>query len=534
MGKGCYNINVLLLFIWIRIQNSLQNIKRIIKKKKSKQVARNRLQLKVSIEDVKWLVFQDDFLELIKLLASYNKDVGAIVLENALQNAQYVKIGDSKFFIIVDEARNDFILELFIYLVHVRDTISLALEKAICEVLLHHCLNVDDIHGQGYDGVSNMHGEWNDLQAQHDQLRDIEASHIAELIDSSEFEIGKGKNQVGTIQCPRNTQWGSHLAYLNSLMRIFDCNTPNPFKKMKQKCENRGHGRVAREVNGIYDAMTSIEFIFIFHFMIEMPRIIDDLCQVLQYKSQDILNAMQLVLSTNTLIQKFREHGLDLLFEEVKLFCKAHEIEVPNLSSPIVELPVISFGLDLRDNYKTFWVEDICKLMNDFYQENFTEQEKLHRKIQLKHFQCNIPYPCLTPGQDTSLKPSRTLFTLIVTQNSHYFTALLSILQSLQNGHIRVFMRSSFTKKALTIVEFCQVLAKTNKSSMYPLFDRIMHLVLTLRMLCNRIEDDFLSTDLVAYVEKEIARDFSIDSIIDEFDLMKKRRVQFKMLSIEK
>ncbi|TYI43649.1 hypothetical protein ES332_A01G184300v1 [Gossypium tomentosum] len=521
MGKGCYNINVLLLFIWIRIQNSLQNIKRIIKKKNSKQVARNRLQLKVSIEDVKWLVFQDDFLELIKLLASYNKDVGAIVLENALQNAQYVNIGDSKFFIIVDEARNDFILELFIYLVHVRDTISLALEKAICEVLLHHCLNVDDIHGQGYDGVSNMHGEWNDLQAvfaknfnlhtikQHDQLRDIEASHIVKLIDSSEFETGKGKNQVGTIQCPRNTQWGSHLAYLNSLMRIFDYCYIDSICVVLQYIIKSDNLTQMREVNGIYDAMTSIEFIFIFHFMIEMPRIIDDLCQVLQYKSQDILNAMQLVLSTNTLIQKFREHGLDLLFEKEKLFCKAHEIEVPNLSSPIVELPVISFGLDLRDNYKTFWVEDICKLMNDFYQENFTEQEKLHRKIQLKHFQCNIPYPCLTPGQDTrATHPCRRA------------------------------TRPYPKPKALTIVEFCQVLAKTNKSSMYPLFDRIMHLHSTMkivkRRLCNRIEDDFLSTDLVAYVEKEIARDFSIDSIIDEFDLMKKRRVQFKMLSIEK
>ncbi|TYH31487.1 hypothetical protein ES288_A01G177000v1 [Gossypium darwinii] len=502
MGKGCYNINVLLLFIWIRIQNSLQNIKRIIKKKNSKQVARNRLQLKVSIEDV------------------------------------------------------NFILELFIYLVHVRDTISLALEKAICEVLLHHCLNVDDIHGQGYDGVSNMHGEWNDLQAlhpirlysylsnffyltgiinlvaysskQHDQLRDIEASHIAELIDSNEFETGKGKNQVGTIQCPRNTQWGSHLAYLNSLMRIFEYCYIDSICVVLQYIIKSDNLTQMREVNGIYDAMTSIEFIFIFHFMIEMPRIIDDLYQVLQYKSQDILNAMQLVLSTNTLIQKFREHGLDLLFEKVKLFCKAHEIEVPNLSSPYkaVELPVISFGLDLRDNYKTFWVEDICKLMNDFYQENFTEQEKLHRKIQLKHFQwqhARIPNPC---EFNSKFEPTG-VFTRPSTRPCPQ-----------PMSFTRPRHTSVVGRKALTIVEFCQVLAKTNKSSMYPLFDRIMHLHSTMkivkRRLCNRIEDDFLSTDLVAYVEKEIARDFSIDSIIDEFDLMKKRRVQFKMLSIEK
>ncbi|KAH1046668.1 hypothetical protein J1N35_037452 [Gossypium stocksii] len=47
--------------------------------------------------------------------------------------------------------------------------------------------------------------------------------------------------------------------------------------------------------------------------------------------------------------------------------------------------------------------------------------------------------------------------------------------------------------------------------------------------LCNRIEDDCVSTYLVVYIEKEIAQEFSTGSIIDEFDLMKKWRVQFRV-----
>ncbi|KAH1130661.1 hypothetical protein J1N35_002039 [Gossypium stocksii] len=35
------------------------------------------------------------------------------------------------------------------------------------------------------------------------------------------------------------------------------------------------------EANGIYDAMTSVEFVFILHFLIEMLGITDDLCQAL-------------------------------------------------------------------------------------------------------------------------------------------------------------------------------------------------------------------------------------------------------------
>ncbi|KAH1046247.1 hypothetical protein J1N35_037031 [Gossypium stocksii] len=155
-----------------------------------------------------------------------------------------------------------------------------------------------------------------------------------------------------------------------------------------------------------------------------------------------------------------------------------------------VELVVHSSYLDPYDNYKVFPVEDICKLMNDFYSDDSMEQEKLHVKIQLEHFQ-------LDAHQSTELQ------------------------------------------KSSIVAKLCQVLAKTNKSSIYSL-DKIIRLVLTLPVciatteqvflamkimktrLRNRIEDNFFSTYFMAYIEKEIAREISTDSIIDEFGLMKK------------
>ncbi|KAK5794233.1 hypothetical protein PVK06_035450 [Gossypium arboreum] len=58
----------------------------------------------------------------------------------------------------------------------------------------------------------------------------------------------------------------------------------------------------------------------------------------------------------------------------------------------VAELLVLSSALDQLNNYKTFQVEDIYKLMNDFYPNDFTKQGKLHMKIQhmkiqLEHFQ---------------------------------------------------------------------------------------------------------------------------------------------------
>ena len=72
--------------------------------------------------------------------------------------------------------------------------------------------------------------------------------------------------------------------------------------------------------------------------------------------------------------------------------------------------------------------------------------------------------------------------------------------------------------------------------------DRLIHLVLTLPVsiatterafsamkhvkirLRNRMEDEFLADNLVVYIEKEIAKNFIVEMIMDEFYFMKDRR----------
>ena len=92
------------------------------------------------------------------------------------------EIGTSKFCIMVDEARDEskkeqmaivirfvnkegLIKERFLDLVHVKDTTAVTLKNSICAVLTANSLSIEDIRGQGYDGASNMRGEWNGLKA---------------------------------------------------------------------------------------------------------------------------------------------------------------------------------------------------------------------------------------------------------------------------------------------------------------------------------------------------------------------------------
>lgn len=155
------------------------------------------------------------------------------------------------------------------------------------------------------------------------------------------------------------------------------------------------------------------------------------LCQALQCKSQDIVNAMHFIFTTKTLIQKLGEDGWDILLEKVKLICGKHKIFVPNMIASYIvgrgwshhwkdptkiehhfrvdvlwcfffffaiidsqlqelndrfrddtlELLMLCSTLDPWDDYKSFKIDDICKLVEKFYLEYFFEQDKVHLRF---------------------------------------------------------------------------------------------------------------------------------------------------------
>ena len=87
------------------------------------------------------------------------------------------------------------------------------------------------------------------------------------------------------------------------------------------------------DAHGAYIRLRSFEFVFILHMMKEVMGITDTLCQALQRRSQDILNAMSLVRTTKELMQKLREDGWEELLKNVLLFCEAHELDVPDMNA---------------------------------------------------------------------------------------------------------------------------------------------------------------------------------------------------------
>ena len=365
-------------------------------------------------------VNQGNFCELVKLLAFYNKEVDAVVLENAPRNVQYIsstvqqeilklfarkvqkqireEIGTSKFCIMVDESRDEskkeqmalvlrfvnnegFIKERFLDVIHVTNTAALTLKEAICTVLADNNLNVRDIRGQGYDGASNMRGEWNGPKAlilnecpyayyvhcmahqlqlalvaasrevhevhnffqnailiinvvsaspkRNDELLANQAAEIDREIELGELDTGKGANQLGSLQRPRDTRWSSHFKSIQSLHKMFAAT----IAVLQSVATDRSISRYSRgDAVGALKIIMSFDFVFILHLMEKIMKITDVLCQTLQKKSIDILNALDSVTNTKVLLGKLREDGWESLMEEVQSFCLKHEIEVPDLN----------------------------------------------------------------------------------------------------------------------------------------------------------------------------------------------------------
>ncbi|XP_023730609.2 uncharacterized protein LOC111878333 [Lactuca sativa] len=290
--------------------------------------------------------------------------------------------------------------ERFLDLVHVRDTLSLTLKTNMWRQLLHYQFYVIKIHGQGYNGASNMRGEWNGLQAlvledcpyayyvhcfahrlqlalvavsreiipvhqfftnliftinvvcasskRHDELQKEKATEIEQLLELGEIESGKGLNQVGTLRRAGDTRWGSHFRSICSLLNMFACTRvvlQGIIDDVSATYSQRG------DADATYCYLKSFEFVFILHLIKEVMGKTEILSQALQKKSKDILNAMELVSTTKEGLNDFRNKGWDSLLAQVKFFYEKHQINMSNMNAPYTST---RYRPRKTDNHVTF------------------------------------------------------------------------------------------------------------------------------------------------------------------------------------
>jgi hypothetical protein len=90
---------------------------------------------------------------------------------------------------------------------------------------------------------------------------------------------------------------------------------------------------ICGEAGGCLIVMKSFEFIFILYLIHKIIEITDLLCRVLQQKSLNILNAMDLVSTIKALLRTLRDVGFDLLLANVQSVCTKYKIDIPHMNA---------------------------------------------------------------------------------------------------------------------------------------------------------------------------------------------------------
>ncbi|XP_026421103.1 uncharacterized protein LOC113317189 isoform X1 [Papaver somniferum] len=367
----------------------------------------------------------------------------------------------------------------------------------------------------------------------HSQLKSAAVLEIATKLADGELETGSGANQTHTLKRPADTRWSSHFGSAFSLIRMY-----NPACIVLQNVMKDGKTIKIRGIaKGAYLAIRSFEFVFILHLVKSVMEITEVLCQALQQKTQDIVNAMNLVKSTKVLLQELRDTNWVTFFGSVKRFCDEHDIVLPEFSDRYMmgtsrscqqkdhitiehhyrvdifnavidfhlaelsnqfteesmELLMLCSAFSPDENYKSFDIDSLCSLAERFCPEDFTEQEVCVLRSQLQHYKIDV------------------------VDNPDF-------------GNMT------------TVADLCQRLVETGKSNAYNLIYRLIHLVLTLPVSTasaervfscmnivktvprNKMGNEFLGDCMVVHTEREIAEKVKCDDIIDDFASLKPRK----------
>ncbi|KAJ1261743.1 hypothetical protein BS78_09G054700 [Paspalum vaginatum] len=498
------------------------------------------------------------------LTRSYAEEITEVIKE---------EIGDSLFSVLIDESRDisvteqmavivrfvnkkGEVVERFLGLKHVEDTTSSALKKALTEILAAHGLPIARLRGQGYDGASNMRGEFNGLQKQirdenpyafyvhyfAHQLQLVIVSvasccssfddffnYVGLIIESGEIFKGRGLHQTTSLARPGDTRWGSHFTTLIRIESMWD-SVVQVLSMIHE--DERNPGRAG----GLVRKMESFSFVLNMKLMLKVFRITNDLSLLLQRKDQNIVQAMSLLVDVKIRLVNLRNEGWEPLLEEVKSFCVAKNIPIPNMDEAIPRWGRSRLQGDLITRGHHYRVDTFFAALDAI----LTEMDHRFNEVSSELLVC---FSYLDPRNNFSKFDVDKIARLTEIYDEDFsFVDRSNIRDQLGNYIIHVRRIDAFAachdlgSLAIKMVEL-------ERDRAFPLVYRLLELALILPVatasverafsamhfiktdLRNKMSDDWLNDLILCYIEKEIFKGLDNDKIKKRFQSIKNRRM---------
>ncbi|XP_029148846.1 uncharacterized protein [Arachis hypogaea] len=323
-----------------------QHIDRLLHKQTSEEIEKNRIRLGASIDCIRWLTFQG--------CAYRGHDESQSSSNRARDESKKEQMAIVLRFVTLD----GFVKERFFDLVHVTDTCATTLKKELIFVLSHYNLQVKNIRGQGYDGASNMRGEWNGLQALF--LKDSPQAYYVHcfayrlqlaLVAASREIMG-----ITNVLCQALQQQSQDI--LNAMHIV------STSKLLLQQLRDGGWCNFLANVKNFCEKHE---------------------IEVLNMSAQYVFGRGRSRQPSVTVEHHYR----------IDVFLTTIDSQIQELNSRFneqtIELLTLSCALDPKDNFKSFNIEEISKLAEKFYPIDFPSNELNILKSQLQYYQHDIP-----------------------------------------------------------------------------------------------------------------------------------------------
>jgi hypothetical protein len=437
------------------------------------------------------------------------------------------------------------------------------------------------VRGQGYDGASNMQGEFNGLQSlimrencsayyvhrfahqlqlvvvavvrkhtpvsnffswistllnvvggsakKKDMIRDFNLEEVMKALDSGSLKTGTILNQEKCLQRPGDTYWSSHHKSLQSLVHLF----PTIVKVLRvvEKDDNDASHR--EQAWGLLVYFQSFAFVFYLHLMLTILSITNTLSVALQRKDQDIVNDIDCVKATRSHLNGLRRDGWEKLLEEVYAFCDTHDIAKLEMSETYID-PNNTRRTGITNRHH-FQVKTFNVVLDWLLQE-------LDSRFNETTSQLLVFSAAFNPRDGFHDFNVESLMSLAKLYPNDFDSVELRELNHQLSLYIIDVRGNAQSADIHTIVQLSKLIVETTKHLCYHLVYRLLKLVLVLTIatamvercfsamkivktyLRNCIGNDYMSHCLIFYVEKEKMKNVRNDVVVHRFKAMKERK----------
>ena len=361
------------------------------------------------------------------------------------------------------------------------------------------------------------------LQAHHDRM-------VAQL-ESGEISSGSGQNQETSLTRPGDTRWGSHHKTLVRIQLMWD-------SVIEALCSVSHDGTDAEEkgvASGYIIYMETFEFVIILHLMIRLLGLTNGLSNALQSKDQNIVSAMNMIVSVKNALQKLRDDGWEPLLLAATNFCGGRNITVPNMDDNIAARGYPRSSRKMVTCLHHYKVE----IFNEVLDRNIVEMNHRFSEASTRLLLCTA---CLDPRDSFSNFDNDMLVELATMYSADFSSYDCSLLVGELDIYVDVMKRSPDFIACDSLSDLALKFVQKRFHETYPLVYRLITLALTLPVattsvervfsamkiikssLRNKIGDDWLNDLMICYVEKDIFAKIDDKKIMLRFHSYSNRR----------